>query len=65
MNCGTCANWSLKGSSMRAAGLGLCKADPNEMMRAARNLPPQTICRIGRFEKASIETIAKRERALA
>jgi hypothetical protein len=35
------------------------------MMRAARNLPPQTICRIGRFEKASIETIAKRERALA
>jgi hypothetical protein len=62
--CGTCLHWDLKGSPLRASGFGRCKVEPDHAMRSARTFSPQRECRIGRFEKASIEVIALRERAL-
>ncbi len=64
MNCGTCTHWNLKGSPTRAAGFGLCKVEPNEMMRAGRMLAPHFACTIGKFVKADAVALARREKAL-
>lgn len=63
--CLQCKHWNLKGSPLRAAGFGLCKADPDERMRAARSFAPTNVCRFRYFAPASAATIAARGRALA
>jgi len=62
MNCGTCANWDLKESPLRQHGYGRCKVEPNLAMRAAKTTNAQCICRIGKFAKADIKVIARREK---
>lgn len=65
MKCLNCKHWNLKGSPLRAAGYGLCKADKDEATRAARSFSPINICRFERFAQASPATVAAREKALA
>lgn len=62
MNCGTCKHWDLRDSPLRAHGYGRCKVDPNEAMRAGRTFSAQNICRIGKFAKAEVKVIARREK---
>ncbi len=65
MNCGTCGNWDLKNSPLRAHGFGRCLVDPNEAMRAGRTFSATNICRIGMFVKAEAKVIARREKEQA
>lgn len=62
--CIHCASWNLKASSLRAMGFGQCKAEPNEVTRAAKSLSPSNLCRIGRFSPAEAATVARREKEL-
>lgn len=62
MNCAQCKNWDLRDSPLRQHGFGRCKADPDEMMRAGRTFSARNVCRIGRFEKADVKVIARREK---
>jgi hypothetical protein len=65
MNCGACANWNLRGSSLRVHGFGLCKVDPDLAMRAGRMSSPTSQCRTGKFEQAGAVTMARREQEKA
>ncbi len=62
--CQNCASWVLKGSEMKDMGFGQCKAEPNEVTRAAKSLSPSNLCRIGRFTPAEAATVARREKEL-
>jgi hypothetical protein len=65
MNCGTCKNWNLKDSRLRAHGYGQCKADPDEALRAGRTFSEWNPCRLGKYVKAPVAVIARRERELS
>lgn len=65
MNCGTCKHWTFKHSPLKDAGYGICAVEPNEALRSGRTTSAQFACRNGKFVKAQVETIARRERALA
>lgn len=65
MNCLQCLHWNLKGSPLRTAGFGLCKADPVEHTRAARTFSATNECRFDWFKQAEPATVAAREKALA
>ena len=62
MNCGTCKHLNLKDSPGRSYGMGLCSIEPNPLMRAGRTLNPQSLCRLGKHEKADPKVIARREK---
>ena len=65
MNCGTCTHWNLKDSPLRAHGFGLCKVQPDPALRAAKTTGAQNVCRLGRFAKADVKVIARREKESA
>lgn len=58
------ASWNLKGSSLCAMGFGQCKAEPNEVTRAAKSLAAGNLCRIGRFTPAEPAVVARRAKEL-
>ena len=62
--CQNCASWNLKASSLRAMGFGQCKAEPDEVTRAAKSLAAGNLCRIGRFTPAELAVVARREKEL-
>lgn len=61
MNCGTCKHWNPQGELGRM-GFGQCKAR-TEPIRSAITTPAQTMCRIGKFAKATPDAIKQREHA--
>lgn len=63
MNCGACSHWELKGSPMRAAGMGLCAKEQGLFARA-RTFSPTALCNKRQFEQATPAVIAAREKAL-
>jgi hypothetical protein len=65
MKCLDCKHWNLKGSPLRAAGFGLCKAETEERFRVSRTFAPVNICRFGNFAQATAATVAARGKALA
>jgi hypothetical protein len=63
MTCGTCTQWELKASPMRAIGMGLCFREVG-VFRRARTFSPAAPCNKERFEKAAPATLAARTKAL-
>lgn len=64
MNCGTCTHWALKGSPMRAAGMGLCAHEVGVFERA-RTFSATAPCNKGRYQAATPAAVSAREKALA
>jgi len=60
MNCLQCRNWQLKDSPLRAYGFGQCAAITDPMRHAGQTFAGNTPCRIGKFQLATAEVIARR-----
>lgn len=63
--CGACTHWTFKNSPLKAEGFGLCAVEPNDLQRVARTTSAQCSCRNGKFAKAAMATLKKREKALS
>ncbi|WPB58623.1 hypothetical protein [Xylophilus sp. GOD-11R] len=64
MNCGTCIHWELKGSPMRAVGMGMCAREVG-VFRRARTFGPEALCGKKQFQQAAPAVVKAREKALA
>lgn len=63
MNCLNCQNWDLKHSTLRVYGFGKCKVAP-AAEQACRTFSASNECRIGKFEQASADKVAQREKVI-
>jgi hypothetical protein len=58
--CGRCRFWNLAGS-MGQHGYGKCDARKDGPLKAALSTSSQAICRIGKFQVASLQVLRERE----
>ena len=62
MTCRDCTHWALKRASLSEYGFGRCKEETTAR-QAVHQVSASNVCRIGRFQQASPETLAKRREA--
>jgi len=60
MNCGSCAHWDTSGA-LGQHGYGKCQAQPDPQLRAGLSTSAENICRIQRWEKATVAVLRARE----